>query len=125
MKLKVRIKNKECEIDVLEKDGKLFIKVGDKEFVFGIGEEKKEEEIVLMDSKVECFLKEIKSSLSGSISEVFLKEGDVVKKNQKILTLSAMKMENEIVSESKGKIKKIMVKTGDKVKEGDILIILE
>lgn len=124
MKLKVKIKNKECEIDVLEKDGKLLIKVGDKEFVFGLGEEKTEE-VLLTDSKGEYSSKEIKSSLSGSISEVFLKEGDTVEKGEKVLTLSAMKMENEIVSESKGKIKKIMVKVGDKVKEGDILVILE
>jgi biotin carboxyl carrier protein len=125
MKLKVKIKNKECGIDILEKDGKLLIKVGDKEFVFSLGEEKKEEDAICVDSNGECFLKEIKSFLSGSISEVFLKEGDAVEKGQKVLTLSAMKMENEIVAESKGKIKKIMVEVGDKVKEEDILIILE
>lgn len=121
MKIRVKIKNKEYAIDVFEKGEKTLIKIGDKDFVFGSEEAKKD--VVLSLSK--SFSKEIKSSLSGIVSEIFLKEGDVVEENQKILTLSAMKMENEIVSESKGKIKKIMIKDGDKVKEGDILVVLE
>ena len=124
MKMKIKIKNKEYEIDVLEKDGnKLAVKVGGKEFVFNLSEEVKEEESFAESTHKGS--KEIKTSLAGVISEVFVKEGIAVERDQKVLTLSAMKMENEIVSESHGRIKKILVKAGDKVKEGDVLIILE
>jgi|WetSurMetagenome_2_1015567.scaffolds.fasta_scaffold430074_2 biotin carboxyl carrier protein len=123
MKLKIKIKNKEYEIDILEKDGNnLSVKVGDKNFVFGMSKSAKEQRSKTENS---VFSKEIKSSLSGIISNVFVKEGEMVDAGEKVLTLSAMKMENEIVSESKGRIKKILVKEGDKVKEGETLIVLE
>lgn len=123
MKLKINIKNKAYEVDVLEEAGKLSVRVGEKEFVFGLSG-KHEEAAVQAPSAGGSRSKQIKSSLAGIVSEVFVKEGDPVKKHQKVLTLSAMKMENEIVSESDGKIKKVAVKAGDKVKEGDVLITL-
>lgn len=48
--------------------------------------------------------------ISGTIAEIFIKEGDFVEKEQKLLTLLAMKMENEILAEKEGKVKKIFVK---------------
>jgi biotin carboxyl carrier protein len=123
MKLKIKIKKKEYEIDLFERDGNtLSVRVGEKTFVFGTGKVLKEEVSHSFSSSVHS--KEIKSSLSGVISEVFVKEGEMVENGEKVLTLSAMKMENEIVSEAKGKVKKIMVKARDKVKEGQILIVL-
>jgi biotin carboxyl carrier protein len=68
--------------------------------------------------------KEVAAPLAGTISEIAVGAGDIVSAGQKLLTLSAMKMENEILSEIDGKIKEIKIAQGQKVAEGDILIIL-
>jgi biotin carboxyl carrier protein len=67
----------------------------------------------------------IKSPLPGVILEVFVSEGDVVKKGQKVMTLEAMKMENNIESDMEGTVAEIVKGSGDSVYEGDILIMLD
>lgn len=64
----------------------------------------------------------IKSPLPGVILEVHVKEGDVVTPGTKLITLEAMKMENNINADKGGTIKSIKVHKGDSVLEGDILI---
>jgi biotin carboxyl carrier protein len=64
----------------------------------------------------------IKSPLPGVILNVYVKEGDTVKQGDKLLTLEAMKMENNIDSDKEGVVKSVKVKQGDSVLEGDTLI---
>ena len=64
----------------------------------------------------------IKTPLPGAILNIHVKEGDTVKIGTKLITLEAMKMENNINSDKEGVIKAIKVKQGDSVLEGDILI---
>jgi biotin carboxyl carrier protein len=64
----------------------------------------------------------IKSPLPGVILNVYVKEGDTVKHGDKLLTLEAMKMENNIDSDKEGVVKSVKVKQGDSVLEGDTLI---
>ncbi len=66
----------------------------------------------------------IKSPLPGVILDVYVKEGDSVKKGQKLICLEAMKMENNIDSDKDGKIVKINAQKGDSVMEGDVLITI-
>ena len=66
----------------------------------------------------------IKSPLPGTIFEVHVKEGDKVKIGQRLLTLEAMKMENNIDSDRDGRVVSIKKKKGEAVMEGDILIII-
>ncbi len=67
---------------------------------------------------------EIKSPLPGVILEVSVKEGDSVKKGQKLMVLEAMKMENVIESSADGKVSAVKVGKGDSVLEGASLIII-
>jgi len=69
--------------------------------------------------------KEIKSPLAGTVSSIAVKVGQKIKPGEKVLTLIAMKMENEIVAEGYGKVKEIKVKENQFVDNEDILIILE
>jgi len=62
------------------------------------------------------------SSIPGNVSKVLVKEGDVVQKNQPLLTVEAMKMETSVVAKEDGVIDKIYVKEGDKVSQGDLLV---
>lgn len=64
----------------------------------------------------------IKSPLPGVILAVHVKEGDQVKIGTKLITLEAMKMENNINADKEGIVKSVKVKQGDSVLEGDLLI---
>lgn len=124
--MKIKIKDKVYEIKIAEfGEERVKITVDGKEFIFG---EKEEEGVSIPQTsfpKRDFSKKEIKAPLTGIISEIFVKEGEFLKRGKKIFLLSAMKMENEIILEFEGKIKKILVKKGQKVKVGDTLIIME
>ncbi len=64
----------------------------------------------------------IKSPLPGVILDVHVREGDKVAAGAKLITLEAMKMENNINADKAGIVKSLKVKTGDSVLEGDLLI---
>ncbi len=125
MKIKVKIKNKEYEVEIIDNNqGEVNIKIGNNAFNFNSNKTIANPEIIPLIDESIIFKKEVKAPLSGVVSEIFIKEGDHIKKGDKLLVLSAMKMENEIISESEGKIKKILVNVGQKVKEEDMLISL-
>lgn len=64
----------------------------------------------------------IKSPLPGVILDIYVKEGDKVTVGQKLITLEAMKMENNINADKEGIVKSIKISKGDSVLEGDTLI---
>ncbi len=66
----------------------------------------------------------IVAPLPGLIQNIRVKVGDQVKAGQHVLTMEAMKMENEIQSNRDGVVQDIKVKIGDSVNEGDVLITL-
>ena len=66
----------------------------------------------------------IKAPLPGTIIDIFVKPGDTVTIGQRILSLEAMKMENNIESDKAGTVAEIKVSKGAVVMEGDTLIII-
>lgn len=64
----------------------------------------------------------INAPLPGTITEIKVNKGDIVKKGQVLLIMEAMKMENNVLAEKDGVIEKINVKPGDAVLQGDVLI---
>ena len=64
----------------------------------------------------------VKSSMQGTIMKLKVKKGDKVRKGNVILTIEAMKMEQELTSELEGEVKEIFVKEGDSVQPGDVLM---
>ena len=67
----------------------------------------------------------IKSPLPGNVSKIKVQEGQAVKAGEVLMTLEAMKMENEIMAPAAGKVKKIYVTEGKAVQQGEALIDLE
>ena len=63
--------------------------------------------------------------MPGAVTAIVVKVGDVVKEDDDLLILEAMKMENPIVALADGTVKEIKVKAGDKVDTGVVLVILE
>ena len=64
----------------------------------------------------------IRSPLPGVIIGIDVKEGQAVKKGQKVAVLEAMKMENEIQADCDGTVSAVLVRQGDSVLEGAELI---
>lgn len=62
----------------------------------------------------------VKAPMPGLILGLAHKDGDVVKKNEKVVVLEAMKMENDIVSPADGVVA-FAVKQGDNVETGAVL----
>ncbi|NCA74858.1 MAG: biotin/lipoyl-binding protein [Alphaproteobacteria bacterium] len=67
----------------------------------------------------------VKSPLPGTIISVLVKEGDKVSMGQKLLTMEAMKMENNVLAEKAGIVKSVLVKPGDTVLQNDILVEID
>lgn len=64
----------------------------------------------------------IKAPLPGNILKIFVKSGDIVKKDQKLLLMEAMKMENVVLAEKEGVVEIVRIKEGESVLQGDTLI---
>ncbi|MBR1887587.1 MAG: biotin/lipoyl-binding protein [Bacteroidales bacterium] len=68
--------------------------------------------------------KTVKSPLPGIIISIDVKEGQAVKRGQKVAVIEAMEMENDILAESDGTVTAIHASKGDSVLEGaDIVTI--
>ncbi|HNY00999.1 MAG TPA: biotin/lipoyl-binding protein [Bacteroidales bacterium] len=67
----------------------------------------------------------IKAPLPGTIITVLVKPGDKVSLGQKLLTMEAMKMENNVLSEKDGVVKAVHVKPGQTVAQNDVLAEIE
>lgn len=70
-------------------------------------------------------LKEIKSIMPGRVTKILVKEGDTVTKDQPLLVLEAMKMENEIKAPETGTVERIATTQGATVETGTLLIKLK
>jgi len=67
----------------------------------------------------------IKAPLPGTIITVLVKSGDKVALGQKLLTMEAMKMENNVLSEKDGIVKVVHVKPGQAVAQSEVLVEIE
>jgi len=67
----------------------------------------------------------IKAPLPGTIISVLVKPGDKVALGQKLLTMEAMKMENNVMSEKDGVVKTVLVKPGQSVAQSEVLVEIE
>jgi biotin carboxyl carrier protein len=67
----------------------------------------------------------VKAPLPGIILQVFVKEGDTVAKDDKLLIYEAMKMENLLKSDKAGVVKSLKVKASDNILQDDVLLEIE
>ena len=66
----------------------------------------------------------ITSPMPGKIMSIKVTAGQAVKEGDLILTLEAMKMENEIFCGVSGTVKEIRVNEGAAVNPGDVLVVI-
>lgn len=67
----------------------------------------------------------ILSPMPGKIIDLFLSEGDLVNAGEPILSLEAMKMQNEISANCNGVIRKIRVHAGQSVMKDELLVEIQ
>lgn len=67
----------------------------------------------------------IESPMPGTILDIRVNVGDVVKTGDVLLILEAMKMENEIMAPSAGRIAAIGTTKGSSVNSGELLVVIE
>ena len=68
---------------------------------------------------------QIGAPLQGLLSEVLVKSGQKVKKNQPLFVIEAMKMETTITAPKAASIKKVDLKEGTMVFTDDLIITLD
>ena len=66
----------------------------------------------------------ITAPVPGTVTQVLVSEGQVVKAGESLIVVEVMKMETAVKAASDGVVKHILVKKGDAVKTGDKLIEL-
>ena len=66
----------------------------------------------------------ISAPLPGSVWQVAVKEGDLVKTGDKVFILESMKMETAITAPVSGRIEKILVAPGKTVEAGQPLVVI-
>jgi biotin carboxyl carrier protein len=67
----------------------------------------------------------IKAPLPGTIISVMVKPDEKVSMGQKLLTMEAMKMENNVLAEKDGVVRAVHVKPGQTVAQNDVLVEIE
>lgn len=102
-KIELRINNKFYSYEIKDKFDELLDKLG-------------------MSSHIKGKIDEIKAPMPGLVLDVLVSVGDVIKANQPLIILEAMKMENVIKSSVESTLKKIEVKKGDSVEKNQVLL---
>jgi biotin carboxyl carrier protein len=67
---------------------------------------------------------EIRAPMPGLLKAVHVREGDVVESGAALVTLEAMKMENELRSPGAARVARIAAAPGSKVEGGALLVVL-
>ena len=62
--------------------------------------------------------------LPGTVMQIYVNVGDVVKRGDKLMMYEAMKMENNFLAEVDGTIKEIKVRVGDNILQGAVLFVI-
>lgn len=67
---------------------------------------------------------EIRSPLTGKVRKVYVQKGDVVEKEDVLVTVEAMKMEYHLTAPTSAVVEEVRVKEGDLVDLGQVLLRL-
>ena len=76
-------------------------------------------------SEIEIKVPNIGDFKDVEVIEVLISEGQILKKEDPLITIESDKSSVEIPSNFDGKVKSLRIKVGDKVSEGDLILILE
>ncbi|MGD2247777.1 MAG: biotin/lipoyl-binding protein [Candidatus Methanofastidiosia archaeon] len=141
MKYTIVINGESHEVEVKEKGTQYIVSIDGIDYEASITEMKKEEKgkekiekvhvpsqpvvSAPLVSKKETAPGSVTAPMPGTVLAVHVSEGDSIKIDDVLITLEAMKMENEISSPVSGTIKEVNVKEGQTVNTGDVLLVIQ
>ena len=67
---------------------------------------------------------EVRAPMPGLLRVVHVKEGDLVERDAPLITLEAMKMENELRAPARARVVRLSATAGAKVEGGAVLVVL-
>ena len=68
--------------------------------------------------------KHVGAPLQGMLSKIFVKKGQLVKKNEPLFVIEAMKMETTVTASNDVEVKNVSLKEGVRVYADDLIVIL-
>lgn len=101
-------------------NNKLWVAINGKTFVFEPSTTQKKR-----GSSATTESMDVAAPMPGKITSIKVSVGDVVKSEQPVIVMEAMKMEYTLKSLANGKVDSINCSVGDQVNLGDILICLK
>ena len=119
------VEHQSFTVDVAEKDDDYTVAYEGKSFQVGVLDERKARRGGAGASLGGADEKEVCSMMPGKVVELLAQVGDAVEKDQGVLIIEAMKMENEIRVPVAGTVKAIHVEAGQTVESGELLVELE
>lgn len=119
------VENKSFTVDVAEKDDEYTVAYEGKSFQVGVLDERKARRGGAGASLGGAGEKDVCSMMPGKVVELLVQAGDAVEKDQGVIIIEAMKMENEIRAPVSGTVKTVHVEAGQAVESGELLIELE
>jgi pyruvate carboxylase len=69
--------------------------------------------------------RQVGAPLQGKLSQVLVKEGEEIKRNQPLFVIEAMKMETTVAANDTGKVKELILSPGSMVKTDDLVLVME
>ena len=102
-KMLLSVNGKKCQVELQDEYDALLKKLG-------------------MDTAGSKQVKELKAPMPGLVVEVLVTEGELVQKDQPLVILEAMKMENVLKAQAEVNIGAIQVKKGAAVEKNQVLI---
>lgn len=113
-------------ITIEPENGRLLIYYGGERFECFVQDERLAELRRLAgDAEISQAGAQIKAPMPGLILRVLVEPGQEVRKNQRLLIIEAMKMENELKAPRAGVIKSIDCSEQEAVEQGKVLVVLE
>ncbi len=123
----INMDNKSYPVEIVEKNqNKYTVQINGVNYTFSvetpISYKRKK---FLEQTEGETKSEQVLAPMPGKIIEINVEKGSAVKEGDSILTLEAMKMENQISAHISGTIKSIDVKPGDNVMKDAVLVEIE
>ncbi len=122
----VLMDGKSYEVDVDENSGGDYsVLVGGEHFRIEIMDEMKRKLLQILGESAGTATGEVTTAMPGMVVKVLVQEGDCVEKDQPLVILEAMKMENEFKAPMDSVVKTVKVKEGETVEANAVLVVLE
>jgi len=118
--------NRSYDVEVVKQNGNFNVFLYGREYSLYAEDERlaKIREVAGMDLGGDS-KKELAAPMPGLVTKVLKGPGDQVAKEESILIVEAMKMENELKSQVDGIIKEVKVKEGQSVDKNELLVVFE